>query len=480
MKCVNRHIHGVLVLISQLNHLLHDTVVRHTHKSAKASHAVVDMHNVVANLKLTDFLERESHLASARLLALKVIFVETVKYLMVGKEALTGSMVDKTTVDGTVDRLETDFARSVFWDLRPIVGVYLRKNILKTSYLLIAIGKDVYPIAFADKASQLIAKKVEILMEKRLLRCIETHNVTFGVSKRVAKFYASQLSDSPIELLAADYGMLPNLKRRIHTAIVKVGESRLDLLALLAHHVVVGLLLRQSLSREALFINHRHAVAHERQVTNHKQQIFRNKVGKRYIVRFLTVNLWHDVSAADLALRKLRLNIESSDTIDFVAKEVYAERIFRRIGKDVDNASSYGKLTRLVDIVRAAETKFEQALLQLRNVDHSPHGNTHHIVGEFVFRHNLLGQSLRISHDIERLRIVAGIRTETTQHLGTKNRIGCVLLVVLYGAAIGRREKQYALLAQHLHHVVIEITSLVHIVEDEKKRRLLLLSQSER
>ena len=58
--------HHVIVLIREFDHLLHRTVgTRHAHQSGKASHAVVNVYDIVARLKLHQFFQRQRHFGVA-------------------------------------------------------------------------------------------------------------------------------------------------------------------------------------------------------------------------------------------------------------------------------------------------------------------------------------------------------------------------------------------------------------------------------
>ena len=61
-----------------------------------------------------------------------------------------------------------------------------------------------------------------------------------------------------------------------------------------------------------------------------------------------------------LVARELRLNLESAYRVYVVAEEVDAERIFRRVGENVEYASPACKLPRLIDIVNLVEAILPQ------------------------------------------------------------------------------------------------------------------------
>ena len=53
---VNRDEHNIVMVIDDFYHLLHLIAIRYAHQSAKASDAVVQMHHIIANLELLQFL----------------------------------------------------------------------------------------------------------------------------------------------------------------------------------------------------------------------------------------------------------------------------------------------------------------------------------------------------------------------------------------------------------------------------------------
>ena len=94
------------MLIENLDHLLIAISLWHSHQASELTDAMIDMHHVVANLKLLDFLQRESHLTTTGLIALEVILMETVEYLMIGEDADTKIIVSKAFMKGLFDRGE--------------------------------------------------------------------------------------------------------------------------------------------------------------------------------------------------------------------------------------------------------------------------------------------------------------------------------------------------------------------------------------
>ena len=109
-------IDGITALVGDFYHLLETRfaaaarcgVDGHTHQTAETADTVIDVNHEVAHLELLNLLQRQRHLAAARFVALQVVLVETVEYLVVGKETQLGIVVGKTLVQRSVNALERD------------------------------------------------------------------------------------------------------------------------------------------------------------------------------------------------------------------------------------------------------------------------------------------------------------------------------------------------------------------------------------
>ena len=115
---------------------------------------MIDMHHEIANFKLLYLLQRQGHLATTGLVALKVVFVESVENLMVSEDTDTEVVIDETLVqclvDGCKDIGATDF--------------------LQTLILLLAVGTDIDPIAFFTIVGKGLLQQIKVLVEKGLER----------------------------------------------------------------------------------------------------------------------------------------------------------------------------------------------------------------------------------------------------------------------------------------------------------------------
>ena len=95
MKRVDTHENNIFILINQLDNFLRRIAIRQADKSCKPSDTMVGMHNEVAGLELVQLFQSQCHLTSPCLVTFQIIFVETVEYLMIGKETTTQRIIGK-------------------------------------------------------------------------------------------------------------------------------------------------------------------------------------------------------------------------------------------------------------------------------------------------------------------------------------------------------------------------------------------------
>ena len=67
---------------------------------------MIDMHHIVANLKLLNLLQREGHLTTTGLVALQVVLMEAVEDLMISKDANAEVFVSEPLMKGAVNAHE--------------------------------------------------------------------------------------------------------------------------------------------------------------------------------------------------------------------------------------------------------------------------------------------------------------------------------------------------------------------------------------
>ena len=168
---VDGHIDGAPAVVLDLDHLLvtrntlrilstPTTLNRHAHQTGKLADAVVDMHDIVTNLKLLYLLQRQGHLAAPGLVRAQVVLVETVEYLVIGKDAELLVVIDEAGMERFLNGRECDGIL-----LSPTLSV---EDVVQTSQLLRTIGKDTETIAIGKALLERLLQEFEVLMELRL------------------------------------------------------------------------------------------------------------------------------------------------------------------------------------------------------------------------------------------------------------------------------------------------------------------------
>ena len=175
----------------------------------------------------------------------------------------------------------------------------------------------------------------------------------------------------------------------------------------------------------------------------------------------------HHLDALALVLGELVFDAESSDGIDFITEEIDAERKFAAVGIDIDDASTHGKLARLVDIVHLLELEIAQLMHHIYLWNLLTDRKFQNLLIQMLFRHHEFGKGIGIRNDKN------GVACrQSGKHFGSEYLVGGIALAILHGTAIAGWEEEHALLPQHLREVVVEISRLVGIIEHEKHRPL--------
>ena len=126
------------------------------------------------------------------------------------------------------------------------------------------------------------------------------------------------------------------------------------------------------------------------------------EVEERYQTLLLRpIEVGHDADVAHLVARELRLNLKGADAINLIAEEVNAEGVLRSIREDVDDATTHGKLPRLIHVVDALEALARERSLHLGNLYRVPHGQRHRARIQRVARHYHLGQRIGVRNEVQ-------------------------------------------------------------------------------
>ena len=97
---------NIIVFIEQFYHFLHFSVDIGTHQSTKNSHTMINMHQIIAQLKLIQLFERHHYFSLTCFIGFELIFVKTVENLMIGVTQHRQIVIDKTFVQSIFNRLK--------------------------------------------------------------------------------------------------------------------------------------------------------------------------------------------------------------------------------------------------------------------------------------------------------------------------------------------------------------------------------------
>ena len=129
----------------------------HSDKTCKLTNTKIYMYYEVARLHLLQLLHRESHLTPLGTLALKLVFMEALEYLVVGKENHLHAVIDISLMNGSLNGGRKSGGDN---------GVF--ENLRKTFLLLVAVGKNVGFVSFYLIFVYGLCQQFEILVEQRL------------------------------------------------------------------------------------------------------------------------------------------------------------------------------------------------------------------------------------------------------------------------------------------------------------------------
>ena len=158
---MNGYKHHILILIHQFDDLLRSISVRNTHQACKAPDTVVDMYHIIARFKHVQFLERQCHFSTTCLVTAKVVFMESVKNLMVRKHTNPQRMVHKPFMQRTVYRFKGN-----------VIASFL-KYIFQTFRLLHAVRADIQTIFPLQVIGERTCNQIKILVENWLYGGLE-------------------------------------------------------------------------------------------------------------------------------------------------------------------------------------------------------------------------------------------------------------------------------------------------------------------
>ena len=365
MQRVNGHKHDIIILINQFDNLLCGIAIGQTYQSGKLPDAMVDVHHIVTRFELAEFFQRKGHLTASRPLTPKIIFMESVKYLMISEETSFQSMVSESLVQSLVHISKGD-----------IVSTFL-ENVLQTLGLLLAIGTDIESISFRHEFTETTAHQLEILMKNRLSLSIESKGSLRCTRRLVAKLDTAEIQG-------------------LHHEIASVNQ----VLGNTQQFPLILLISSQCQRRNGFFVNLVNMFPNPEEILHGQNTILRDKLEERHeLPTARHVQLGHNGNALFLFLRQLGIYLKRTDTVYLIAEKVDAVRIFGCIRKHIDNTTTQSILPRFIHIVHPFESKVSQNIHNGIDFRMSTHFQFQCTAREFPTRHDLLRHGFRTSHN---------------------------------------------------------------------------------
>ena len=346
---VDGHVHLVVVLVHDANHLLVAVAHGHAHQSAKLAYTEVYVHDKVAGFHLLQFLHGERHLSCACRVGAQTVLVEPVEYLVVGKEAALAVVVHESLVQGFVHGHKVYVVALQF---------LAAEDVLEALLLLGAVGKDVERVAFQDVVLESLCQEVEVLVEQWLRGNVEgdgCRGLSFsracfcggGIGIGCCQFYPPERSHSLLKLYGgAQVGIL------LHGAAY-----------LFSLHLGGALqLLGKALRGESVLVYLRYTVVDKGKVAQHHHRVRCEVLQEGLLHGLRGRKLGHYLHVVAALFRQLVFYAEGAYGVYLVTEEVDAEGIFTTVGVDVEDAAAHGKLPRFVYIVGLVEAEFAQGV----------------------------------------------------------------------------------------------------------------------
>ena len=217
--------------------------------------------------------------------------------------------------------------------------------VAQTACLFFRIGKYIQLVALKQIVFERLCKQLEILMEQRLGRHVERYGGLRSARRLCAELY------------------------RAETAYLLTESCRRNEIVLLAHIAYYLLLLHlggtlqtfcQCLVGESVVVYLLYRRAQIQSVFHHEQRVVGQHCCERLFLFGSLSQFGHDADALLRVLRQLVCHFKRAYCVHLIAKEVDAERQFRRVAIYVDYTATHGKLTGFVDIVNLSKTEITQ------------------------------------------------------------------------------------------------------------------------
>ena len=200
----------IIVLIEQLYHLLRPTVDIGAHKAAKTTYTVVYMNDIVAYLYLIELAQRQCEFSAPCPVALKIIFMETVEYLMIGEETVLTLVIHKTLVDCTVNCRKFYIISTVFKYGFQAIG------------LISGVAENENTVTLGYEISETIGYQSEVLMIQCLRSATEIYrHIRLKISRSVT---GSKLHGLHLQKTLFEQGIINHFFHRLR--IPFIGNER--------------------------------------------------------------------------------------------------------------------------------------------------------------------------------------------------------------------------------------------------------------
>ena len=123
------------------------------------------------------------------------------------------------------------------------------------------------------------------------------------------------------------------------------------------------------LGRETFLIGTVDSITDIEEILRHKKRVIGYKREEGHFILCRQGEFGHNLNMVALFPGQLILHLESADRVDIVAKEVYSIGVFATEGIDVEDGSTQGELTWLVDIVYFMKAELMEGLLNVGDSD---------------------------------------------------------------------------------------------------------------
>ena len=145
---MNRYINLIIILINDTYHFLIALLSlritflsRNTNKSSELTNTKINMNDEISRFHLLQLLHSKCHFSWTGNITAKIIFMETIKYLVVSKEAGMKVIINKAFMNGTFYRLKLN---------RILLQLITCKNLFQTLILFLTISKNKQLVSFEN------------------------------------------------------------------------------------------------------------------------------------------------------------------------------------------------------------------------------------------------------------------------------------------------------------------------------------------